>query len=606
METARRRRVPAWLRTALGNRWLPLWLALVAFLLTLPALGIGWQMDDHFHRLLLLGKGPPEISAWRMFSGPPADPELLQKWVDLGAYPWWVSDGFRFSFFRIVSVATARIDFWLWPGSAALMHLQSLVWFAALIAAVAVLYRRLLTAGSRWPAWTAGLAALLFAVDDAHAPPASWLANRNALLATLFGVLCLIAHDRWRREGDRRAGLLAPLWLALGLASGEMATATAGYLLAYALFREPSGRRRVRSLLPCGGVLAAWAVWYVGGGFGASGSGLYVDPVARPLDFLVALGERAPLLLLGQWSPVPADLGTLLPPERTAVLWWLALAAIALLATALLPLLRADRGARFWLTGMLLALLPISATMPSNRLLFFVGLGAMPLLACFLAGVWSRAEWLPGARAWRRFAAALATLLAIVHLPLAALGMPLGPWTIASLGSRVEAANRTLPVDPRLAEQELVLVNAPDYLLFVTHVPTMQALAGRPVPKRVRALATGPTPVEILRLDERTLRVRLERGLFAGPLGRLFRPRQEPFAAGDRVEVAGLAVEIVAVDGAGVPVEVDYRFATPLEDPARRWLRWDGGGHAPFTPPAVGERTFLEPAIGPFDLFYPR
>ena len=33
-----------------------------------------------------------------------------------------------------------------------------------------------------------------------------WISNRNALIATLLGVLALIAHDRWRRSEtqDRR------------------------------------------------------------------------------------------------------------------------------------------------------------------------------------------------------------------------------------------------------------------------------------------------------------------------------------------------------------------------------------------------------------------
>ena len=62
-----------------------------------------------------------------------------------------------------------------------------------------------------------------------------------------------------------------------------------------------------------------------------------------------------------------------------------AVACVAMLAAALAPLLRRDREARFWTLGMVLALLPISATFPANRLLFFVGLGAMALLARLLA-----------------------------------------------------------------------------------------------------------------------------------------------------------------------------------------------------------------------------
>ena len=86
------------------------------------------------------------------------------------------------------------------------MYLHSLAWLGALLGAVAWLYRRIEAA-----ALTAGLAALLYAVDHVHGPAVAWLSNRNALIATFFGVLALIAHDRARKSGGarqtRRAGL---------------------------------------------------------------------------------------------------------------------------------------------------------------------------------------------------------------------------------------------------------------------------------------------------------------------------------------------------------------------------------------------------------------
>ncbi len=78
------------------------------------------------------------------------------------------------------------------------MHLHSLLWLGALVVAAALLYRRILG-----PTWVAGLAALLYAVDDAHAAPAAYIANRNALIATCFGVLCLLCFARSRQEGWR-------------------------------------------------------------------------------------------------------------------------------------------------------------------------------------------------------------------------------------------------------------------------------------------------------------------------------------------------------------------------------------------------------------------
>ena len=45
------------LRAVLSRRYLPIGLGVLAIVLTLPSLGVGWIMDDHLHRSALLGKG---------------------------------------------------------------------------------------------------------------------------------------------------------------------------------------------------------------------------------------------------------------------------------------------------------------------------------------------------------------------------------------------------------------------------------------------------------------------------------------------------------------------------------------------------------------------
>src|SRR5437867_12101516 len=43
------------LQDRLAHPFLPLHLAIIALLLTLPAVWVGWQLDDHFQRLALSG-----------------------------------------------------------------------------------------------------------------------------------------------------------------------------------------------------------------------------------------------------------------------------------------------------------------------------------------------------------------------------------------------------------------------------------------------------------------------------------------------------------------------------------------------------------------------
>ncbi|MFQ5853546.1 MAG: hypothetical protein ACE5JU_23555, partial [Candidatus Binatia bacterium] len=191
--------------------------------------------------------------------------------------------------------------------------------------------------------------------------------------------------------------------------------ATVGYLLAYALFLDwASWRDRFLTLAPNAAVLLTWALVYRYLAFGTHGSGFYIDPLGNPLAFASSVFGHSPLLLLGQWSPIPADVAMLVSQELFHVLWLVSLGLIVLLVFLFFPLLRKDRVARFWCLGMLLSLLPIAATSPSNRLLFFVGLGAMGLLAQLLSGLVGEGEGLPLSRGWRIPACILGVILVVV------------------------------------------------------------------------------------------------------------------------------------------------------------------------------------------------
>jgi hypothetical protein len=579
----------------LSHPRLPLGLALVAVALTRRSVEGGWQLDDVFHREVLLGR--TALSPWAMFSAWHADRVFVQTSVDSGSLPWWAPDDFRVAFFRFLSVATHRFDHALWPDSAALMHAQSLAWLGLLVAAATALYRHVLGGG-----WVAGLAALAFAVDDTHVLPAAWLANRNALLATLFGLVCILAHDRWRRDGWRPGRWLAPLALALALAAGELAVATLGYLAAHALFLDPAPwRRRLIAHVPYAAVAALWACIYRAFDFGVRGSGLYVDPGADPVRFGAGVVRRASFSLLGQWTAVPADAGSFLAPLYPAGTWLFALGFVIALALLLAPLLRRDATARFLATGMLLSTLPISGALPANRQLLFVGVGAMGLFAQLVQGAFAAAPWVPASRAWRAAARGFVVLSLPVHLVLAPLSASPQISMMQALAAPTEIAVASLPADPALAGQDLIVVNSPDYLFFVSAIPTVRELQGLPRPRRVRALATGLSPVAITRRDAQSLDVRLDHGLFRGVLARFFRDASRPFRSGHVIPLGGLTVTVLEAGEDGSPTRILYRFDRSLEDAALRWVSWQDGVYVPFVPPALGETVELAPAIGPFE-----
>lgn len=571
---------------------LPAVLAVLACLLAAPAITTGWQQDDLVHRYFLLGNPDPSgevpspLDLFRFVDG---DPHRTGVLMDMGVVTWWTLPTIRISFWRPLSALTHWADYLLWPGSAPLMHLQSLLWLGAIVVAAALYYRRMLGF-----TWVAGLAALLFSLDDAHGLAAGWLANRNALLALFFGLTTLLAHDRWRREAWRPGAFLGPLLLALTLLSGESGLGVCAYLFAYALFVDPHpARSRVVSIVPYALIAVVWVVGYSAAGYGANGSGFYVDPVTEPLGFAAAVAWKMPLLLADQLGLPPSSPVLFLPAGAVTVMVAWAVVLLALLAIFLLPLLERDRMARFWLTGMLLSIPLVCSTVPHSRLLMFSGIGAFGLLAQWIGGIAEHAEWTRPGRPWRIGATVMLWFLLFAHLLVAPVLLPMNA-TSAAFGQRyIQDATARVAGGAELERQDLIILSHP--IVFHAHTfHTARILNGQPAPMRVRVLAPGTVPIHVRRQDERTLIVRPEGGFLAAAFDDVFRGPAHPLAKGERIELTGITIRIVELTADARPAEVEFRFSVPLEDASLRWLQWDGEGYADFVPPAVGEDVRIE------------
>ena len=191
-------------------------------------------------------------------------------------------------------------------------------------------------------------------------PTVGFLANRNALVAATFGVSALICHDRWRRDGWRPSAMLSPLLLLAALFSKEEGIGTCAYLAAYAMFVDPAGRLRgILRLWPHVAAVVGWAALRASWGYGVRDVSLYIDPLTDTGRFLSAAVWRLPILLLGQWTPIPAEVSAVLRPPLLAGLSWFAAAFVLLLLLAMAPLLRRDPIARFFAAGMFLAAIPV-------------------------------------------------------------------------------------------------------------------------------------------------------------------------------------------------------------------------------------------------------
>ena len=588
------RRAAAGLMRALAYRRLPLVVAILAAIGMVPALTGGWQMDDYFQRATLLGYGDSKpIQTFVQY----IDRAHNLSQMNFGTMPWWGSLDLHQAFLRYASTLTMMLDYRLWPNYPALMHLHSLLWLAAAVLVAALLYREVMGA-----TWVAGLAALMYALDGAHAVPAAYLANRNALIACCSGFLSVLAFVRWRQRGGSITRWLSVLMLALALSAGEMGLATVAYLFSYALTVDEDGfRARLMRLLPHGGVLGAWALIYKLGNFGSHGSGFYEDPARDPLGFAGSFCQRAAFLMMGQWSPLPAEMSMANAPGTSAFfhLSVFSFAIAALVLVLFVPLILRDRVARFWGLGVLLSLIPIGAVGPENRLLGFVGLGSMALLAQLTEFVFARSSDASVARVWKGFAWAATIVLLLVHLIAAPL---IGIARIvyqADVSSRMTRAMASVPSDPRIEAQDLVLINPPDHIYLVTAIWAVHRLGNLPMPRHMRALSTGGT-LEVARVGPRSLRVRFPDGFFPTEFSRYVRSPNERFSAGQHFELPGLSITVQALDLQGDPAEVLYEFPVPLEDPSLRWMSWRDGAYVSWTPLAVGHTERLSPERGIF------
>jgi hypothetical protein len=588
------RRAAARARAVLAHRRLPLAVAILAAIAMMPALSGGFQFDDYFHRVTMLGYGDTKpIQVFVQY----IDRQHNLSQMAFGTMPWWGSPDLHQAFLRYASALSMMLDYALWSDHPTLMHLHSLLWLAAAVLAAAVLYREVLGA-----TWIAGLAALMYALDGAHAVPAAYLADRNALLAACFGFFSILAFARWRRHEKGSQGWLSALMLALALSAGEMGLATAAYLFAYALTLDRGALwTRLRGLLPSAGVLGAWALIYKLGNFGSQGSGFYLDPLHNPLGFANSFFQRAAFLLMGQWTPVPAELSMVFAPGTAEALYLriFSIAVVVVLAALFIPLAARDRVARFWGLGVLLSLVPVAAVGPEDRLLGFVSLGSMGLLAQLSQVAFARVSANPAPAVWKRFSQAAVIVLLPLHLIAAPM---LGIARIeyqAKASARMLRAIASVPSDPRIARQDLVLVNPPEHIYLVTAIWAVRRLDNLPMPWHLRALSPG-SALEIARTGPRSLQVSFPKGFFPTAFSRFLRSRNDRFFAGQRVEPPGLSVVVQSLDSQGDPEQVLYQFSVPLEDPSLHWMRWKDGEYLPWTPPPVGQTVRLPAANGIF------
>ncbi|MBV8755665.1 MAG: hypothetical protein JO257_00230 [Deltaproteobacteria bacterium] len=575
-------------------RILPWIVILVGLGLAAPCLTADFTADDHLHRVV--ERADPGIAGLRsrpmdLFVFADGDPRTNAALRDEGLFPWWTDPQLKLAFWRPITSATHAIDHLLWPDNAAAQLAHNLVWLAIALVLVWGFYRRFLAVR-----WIAVLALALYALDDARGPVVGWIANRNALVALACALPALAAHDRWRREGWRPGRVLGPLVFAIALGAGESSLAILAYIAAHALWLDRAPwRDRLVALAPYGVLLVAWRIAYGHMGYGVGGSGIYLDPGADPVAFVGAAVPRVAYLLQGQLALPWSDFASFYPVVGFAtVMMLITIATLTLITLACARLLHRDATARFFATGMVLAAVPVATTFPADRLLSFIGLGAMGLVAQFLAAAARDRAMLGDGAARRIFGTAIAVLLLVIHGVLAPPLLVARSRSMVAVARVIDRAEAGIPRDPSIADKTVVILAAPSDAL-AGYVPIMRASRNQPRPAHLYWLATATAAITITRVDDHTLHVSTKDGLLRYEVDQMMRsPRLRPFAVGDRIAMTGVTIEVTAVTPDRRPREITAFFDRALDDPSLVWLRWQG--HT-YVPTAAPRGTITEPAV---------
>jgi hypothetical protein len=237
--------------------------------------------------------------------------------------------------------------------------------------------------------------------------------------------------------------------------------------------------------------------------------------------------------------------------------------------------------------------------MPNDRLLVFVGLGGIALVAQGLHDTLDRVR--------QRTAAvspvggvvrlAITGVFLVLHFVVGPVSLPIRGWEGAMAAAFTEQADETVPKSPPI-DQQAVIVTHVSASLVVSYLPIMRLYRGEPIPKHLYWLAATPSRVLIERPAENVLRLRPEGGFLSGELERHYRGMDNMFHAGDRVELAEMTVTILELTSDGRPAVCEFRFRHPLEFRKYVWLTWTARGFVPFELPAVGKAVWSSIGTG--------
>jgi hypothetical protein len=542
----------------------------LALLLELPTLTSGFVSDDHVQWAMVQDSSR---APWDLFSFHTSRPETAEL-IRVGEIPWFIDPEIHQAFFRPLASVGHYVDYRFFKAFPWVCHAHSLAWLVALLSVVTWLFRRF-----EEGKWTAGLAAAVYACSPPLALSSTWLAGRNVLIATAFGMAALGMHHAYR-QGQASARWPAVALFLLSLMGGECSAGPLLYLLAYAaIFDRGSGRSRAASVAP----YAVLAVLFWGGtflfGYGVRSYGFYFDPRADILRQVPVLLDRCWRLFLYEFGWGHYEVLRALP--FSPIPYWSILPAVGFGVALAIGALN-DRALRFWFLGAMASTIPFCLTLAQPRLLAAAHVGYSMAFVRLFATMASRV----GPRSIRHFVASsllLAALASSITAGAACLSVTVKVVHLLSIGE-IESAK----VFSEFAGKDAIVYSG-NWLLSHT-ILLVQRGQGLPKSRSV-AFLCGVSKFEMDRPDSRTLVIRSPSGVIGSYATILL---SGPIPVGASVRFNRGVLEVLATDPALGPTEVRYDFDAPLEDQSMAWfVTMPSLVFAPAGPPEIGTRTIV-------------
>lgn len=541
--------------------WLTLLIG-IGGLLHLAALRTGFLLDDFIHISMLHGNFPAVRHPLDLYNF--VDDSNRSEMLARGILPWWSHPDLTIRFFRPLSSALIWLDHALFGPNALAMHLHSFAWWAAMVGFAFVLYRAFF--GER----VARFASLVFALAPCHAMPLAWLANRDALISLGLGIPALFVYTRARASGALRDRLLALVLFSIAFLGGEYTLSFLAYVVTFELVRaDDRPMQRIVGVLPFAVPCAVYMGVRGSLHYGSIGSGYYSDPFHAPELFLFFAPRRFATLFLDAWLGLDND------TINWSIPWWLVLGACAIAGWIVWKVLRhvlrespsASRRAALWLgLGSVLAMVPVLAVVPGQRVLGAAMFGIAPMVALVFEGA-----WFPRVIEARRGAAELTQLTAL------ALGFAHfvhGPVNAALLDAHFHESSLTFARHTReirerfvdAADTDIVIVRGTGGSFFVPFGIDAEGV----LPHRF-AVLSWTTHVLVVRTGERgfDMFAPVDAGIFPWGEGNLHLDVAWALSVGDTFHAPGFTVTVTEVQQ-GHTTGVHFEFDEALAE--RLWL----------------------------------